>query len=456
MTRTLLAAATLAFLPTDARTGDRVVRFSVQPMAAPKPALKYQLLPDVEELQSGNAAHEYIRCFAEQRVFFFSREAATGRARCLAMPLADLAKEKMQSSSGLKRADLAARMDVCDWMTLRTLQADGTDLLLPELGPLSILAESLQVSCRGQVARKEYAAALGTAKTMFALARHLGEHPAGSASLLGIATADRALSALEEMVQQPGCPSLYWALTDLPSPLVEIRKGVQGDRALVAADLRPLRDDAAMTEEQLAEVTARLSGRVAFLREQSGQPPRNFRAELKAKIADAEAVRLARERLVEAGTAAALVKGLPPTQVILLDAKLEYQVRRDEVLKLLGLGLWQVDAVAAGSAGSCDGGLFGGLVTRALDARRAQVRMEQRLALLRYIEALRLYAAAHDGRFPENPAAGVPVPGDPMSGKPFAYELNGTTARVCGRTVTEREQNDRGICYEITLRKSGK
>ena len=42
---------------------------------------------------------------------------------------------------------------------------------------------------------------------------------------------------LEEMIQQPGCPNLYWALTDLPSPLVDLRKGLQGNRALVAADL---------------------------------------------------------------------------------------------------------------------------------------------------------------------------------------------------------------------------
>ena len=41
---------------------------------------------------------------------------------------------------------------------------------------------------------------------------------------------DLALDSLAEMVQQTDCPNLYWALTDLPFPLVDLRKSVQGHR----------------------------------------------------------------------------------------------------------------------------------------------------------------------------------------------------------------------------------
>ena len=48
-------------------------------------------------------------------------------------------------------------------------------------------------------------------------------------------------------MQQPKCPNLYWALTDLPSPLVDLRKGVQGEqthgRGGIAADPRRFADD---------------------------------------------------------------------------------------------------------------------------------------------------------------------------------------------------------------------
>ena len=95
---------------------------------------------------------------------------------------------------------------------------------------------------RGEVARKDFDDAIRTAKTMFALARHLGEYPTLAANRVGLSVAEMALDTLEEMIQQPGCPNLYWALTDLPCPLVELRKGVQGDRVLADTELSTLRE----------------------------------------------------------------------------------------------------------------------------------------------------------------------------------------------------------------------
>src|SRR5262249_5579303 len=147
---------------------------------------------------------------------------------------------------------------------------------------------------------------------------------------------------LEEMVQQPGCPNLYWALTDLPCPLVDLRKGLQGDRLLVAADMDLLQEDA-MTEAQLEKFVSRLSGGLGFAREQEGRVPRNLRAALKARVKDAERVRAARNQLVEAGCAKERVRSLTPVQVILLDEKRQYEVQRDEGMKLLALAPWQID-----------------------------------------------------------------------------------------------------------------
>ena len=67
--------------------------------------------------------------------------------------------------------------------------------------------------------------ALRTAKTIFALAQHLGEHPTFVGNLVGFATATMAIGPLEEMLEQPGCPNLYWALTHLPDPLVPLDRG---------------------------------------------------------------------------------------------------------------------------------------------------------------------------------------------------------------------------------------
>jgi hypothetical protein len=445
MTRVLIVAVALAALPLSSRAGETVVRLNVRPMAAPKPALKYQLLPEVRELNPGNPAQWYVRSFQEQRNFFFSKEATAERARFRSLPLASLPADKLRTYGGgaLTQADWGARLDTLDWAATQRVQTEGLDLLLPELGPIRILGAALQVRFRGQAAGRHFDEAVGTAKTMFALARHLGEYPAEAANLVGLSVADLALDTLEEMVQQPGCPNLYWALTDLPAPLVDLRKGFQGQRAQIAAEFKALRDDAPMTEAEADELVSRLSGAIGFAREQAGQPPRNLRGELKARVQDPERVRAARARLVEGGVGWTVIWRLPPVQVILLDEKREYEARRDEALRLLGLAPYQIDPLAGGG-GRGHGGdeLFADLLPHVLTVRRAQARLEQRVALLRHVEALRLYAAGHDGRLPAALSEiGMPLPAGPFTGQPFDYRLEGPVAHLGGGQ------------YEVTIQK---
>jgi hypothetical protein len=432
MTRVLVAAVALTALPLASRAEEATVRLSVPAMPAPKPALKYLLLPEVRELKTGNPVQWYIRCFQEQRNFFFGKAATSERARYRSIPLAELPADNLRTYGGsaLKQADWAARLDTPDWEVLQRVQSSGTDLRLPELGPLRILAAALQVRFRGAVAGRRFDDAVHSAKTMFALARHLGECPAGAANRVGLSTADLALDTLEEMVQQPGCPNLYWALTDLPCPLVELRKGLQGDRVLATADLLRLRDEP-MTEAQVEVVVSRLSGTIGFARERAGRPPRNLRAVLRAGVKDSEKLRAARQRLVEAGCTAERASKFSPVQVLLLDEKRNYEVQRDERMKLLALAPWQIALVAGKDSGRGASGLFADLLPDVVEARRAQARLEQRVALLRHVEALRLYAAAHDGKLPAKLCdCAVPLPDDLFTGKPFCYEAKGATAHL--------------------------
>ncbi len=211
------------------------------------------------------------------------------------MPLSELPANKLRKYGGyaLSQADWGARLDAPDWQILERVQNDGMDLMLPEMRPLRILGTGLRVRFRLEIAGKRFDDAVGTAKTMFALARHLGENPTVAGNRTGFFIANLALDTLEEMVGQPGSPNLYWALTDLPCPLVDLRKGIQGDRALVVADLRPIRDEVPMTEEEIEKVVSRLSGGMGFAREQAGQPPRSMRAALGARVNDSIRVKAA-------------------------------------------------------------------------------------------------------------------------------------------------------------------
>ena len=229
----------------------------------------------------------------EQRAFFYGKEGVSRRNRFRKMPLLELRLEPVAeySSNALKQADRAARMDTLDWQALRQVEDGGIDVVPAELGPLQILAEALQVRLRFQLARHQFGDAIGTAKTMFALGRHLGEHPTEVAALVGFGAAHLALDSLAEMVQQPiarictghspTCRPRWWTCG----------RACRAHRLRVAAELRPIRDDGPMTDAEIEAFVRRLSGVLNFAREQAGLPPRSLRARLEAQVQGSSAGR---------------------------------------------------------------------------------------------------------------------------------------------------------------------
>jgi hypothetical protein len=460
MPRIISAFTALILVCSSARAaepGETSVRFVVQPMAAPKPVLKYVLLPEINELNPGNAAQWYLRCFAEQRNFFFGKESTDERKRLLTMPLSELPilKNSGYGGNALRQADWAARLNTIDWQVIQRIHTDGLDLSQPELGPLHILATAIQVRFRIEIAERRFDDAIRTAKTMFAFANHLGENPTEQADKLGLAVAELAVDTLEEMIQQSGCPNLYWALTELRCPLVDLRKGFQGTGLLVATELKQIRDDTSMTNEELEKVIARLSGLLGFAREQAGHAPRSFRAALSARSKDTEKLPATRKRLLEAGVAEGVLPSFSPLQVLLVDAKRDYELRRDERVKLLALASWQIDALSDAERGAAGEGLLSDFLPEVIKIRQSQARFEQRIALLRHVEALRIFAAAHEGKWPEKLSdIPLPLPVDPITGKAFRYEIEAGTAHLRGGSPKGEEKNPAfNIRVSITQRK---
>src|SRR4051794_22434439 len=109
---------------------ESVVRLKVYPAAAPIPSLKYQLLPEMRELNPGNPVQGYMKCFADQHPFFYGKESAKNREAWSTMPLKDLPVKDLAGGGGpLKLADEAARMDKADWQILMTLKNDPLNAL---------------------------------------------------------------------------------------------------------------------------------------------------------------------------------------------------------------------------------------------------------------------------------------------------------------------------------------
>jgi hypothetical protein len=405
------------------------------------------------ELNPGNPIQNYLKCFMEQQRFFFDKEAFERREKLLSMPLKELPAQELQDygSIALKQADWAARLDNPDWQILLKLKTDGVGLLLPDLQELRSLASALKVRFRAEVALGRFDQALRTARTMFAMSRHLAEHPTLIGDLVGIAVAAVAIGPLEEMLEQQGCPNLYWALTNLPCPLVPLDKGVEGERAIVLAEFHDLDDRAPMSADQVKRFIAHAD----IVLGESG-PAIRVRKWLDARIKDTAKVAAARRRLVEHGLPEERLLRFPAEQVILLDEKREYEVRRDDIMKNMALPVWQVQAFGIQTKLVGPPSLFSdAFIPGVYGVRLKQVKLDQRIALLRHVEALRLYAAEHDGSLPARLSdVSVPLPDDPFTGKPFRYEVSKNTAHLRGSPPAGSEKDPTfTVHYELTLRK---
>ena len=126
------------------------------------------------------------------------------------------------------------------------------------------LNDELHFHLEQQIAENRLDDALVTAKTMFAMSRHMGEHPTLIGELVAIAIAHVAIGPFEEMLEQPGCPNFYWALTSLPNPLVSLDKGVAGERTLTQSELRDLDESSPMTVEQVKKVAEHIDKLYSF------------------------------------------------------------------------------------------------------------------------------------------------------------------------------------------------
>ena len=93
------------------------------------------------------------------------------------------------------------------------------------------------------------------------------------------------------------------------------------------------------------------------------------------------------------------------------------------------------------------------LVPAVEKVRRAQARLDQRIAYLRVIEAVRLYAHDNGGRLPDSlDTIPLPLPADPVGGKAFAYSVkDGVATLTAENSDPARPETNR--VYELRMRK---
>jgi hypothetical protein len=411
-----------------------VIKLAPQKVEKGGRALKYQLLPDPLDQVHGNAAPLWVRAgLAARGVTKKASDRQYNWTNAAEVPLAKLPQDEVREylsphANALRLAELAAQRDRCDWdLPPLTLQNLNDVIPLDEIQSLREIAHLLSLRCRLELAEGQFDKALGTLRIGFTLARHVGEADIVIQSLVGIAIAAVMLSRVEEMVQMPGSPNLYWALTTLPVPLVDSRPALRAELGTLYRSFPQLREAMRrpLSVEQvnhMVEEFAKSWGQIAS----KGAPDWSGRAVL-AGLAIKNYPE-AREYLLSQGRTAAQVDALPTLQVVVLYFAGKYDELRDEWLKWLNLPPWQAFAAMQANekrltqqARAQGNPLIALLFPALMKVMEAQMRLERQIAGLRCGEALRLYAAAHQGQPPPRLEAitEVPLPMDPFTGKGY-------------------------------------
>ena len=151
------------------------------------------------------------------------------------------------------------------------------------------------------------------------------------------------------------------------------------------------------------------------------------------------------------------IDGLDDDQMILMYFGGNYRGLYDEVYKAGYLPFYEAEefyrsghkelyAVKYGPLG-----LFPRLIAAIESVHRSEAMLDRRVAAFRVVEALRLHAGATGGLNSLAEVKLVPIPPDPVSGKPFDYSTTGDTAMLTD--TISKGQGAFNLTYRIMLRK---
>jgi len=434
---------------------------TIRPTKEPAPALKYRLVPERRELVSGNAAIFYHRACLMIATRAKDPKGDEKTFGWLSGPAKEIPREEARSyverfRQSLHEAELGAFREDCNWEFDR--REEGYAMLLPEIQEIRQVGRMIALKARLEILDGHPDLAFHWIEVGFAMSRHVGETPFLISSLVGDAIAGTLKQPLEDLVQTSGAPNLYWALATRPRPLIDMQRSIEGERYLLERELPELRevDGPAWSNEKARlfgdELFGKLkvfTGDLSWIGSATGKggagatrlqdlPSRLALAAMVARVYPE-----AKRALITRGRTAAEVDAMPTLQVVLIHAHREYQILRDDIFKRSAFPYWQTKGLmdhywlqrqtVATKVTNPILTMFTSLMPAIQSALQANARIERQFDALQCVEAIRMYAAQHDGALPESLDAmtETPLPVDSFTGKPFEYKkVDDTTAKL--------------------------
>jgi hypothetical protein len=432
--------------PDDEKWGvDRSLNLT--PRAAPVPALKYPLFPIASELRDGNAVPIYLRLVHEQKDET-QRLWKDKPGEWNKLPIAQLPVEEIRkfldnhASRQLKQLELGARRKTAEW-NYTFDEGDPISILLPDAQMMRVYGGLLALKARVEIAQGKYAEADQTIQTGLAFSRHVADGPFLINGLVAIAIASQMADALFDWVGQSNAPNLYWSLGTVPNPLIDLRKELDCERRMVEMqfpDLADVKRERAPAEWDAALFRIRTElKRIGGIADEGQKKTQVEAPDPATPAAQSPDLPAARKYLVETmEIAAAKVDSMPPAQVLVLYLAGMNAEYRDDLYKTAylpapqSIPLHKATEERLKSGPNTEGMRLLRLMLPAVIKVIVTVdRLDRKMAALRIIEAIRLYAAGHDGRLPDKLGdVAVPLPKDPGTDQPFEYSRENETATL--------------------------
>lgn len=443
------------------KTADKSIEvrtLSLVPAAEPVPAMSYRLLPRYLEQKTGNAAllyysaaalcpdgdsediHEKISDWRDLPVDQLDRK--------------EVEKALLSFSSCFHHIKLAAQRSYCQWeMPLE----DGYAMQMPHLSTFRRMVMAMQLQIRLKIADGQTDQALEMLQHGLYMGRGIAQGPTIIQDLVGIAVTGLLLKDVEGLMQTPDSPNLYWALTALPDPMIDMHSSLEYEREILFVEFPQLRN---LESEVLSPVQASaIISDLQTLGGGMGDVP--FKGLLPVgwvmmHYSDAK------EYLARKGYSQERIEALPAAQAVLIYQKQEYLEILDDLFKWFELPYHQAQPhLKKGeqrlndhlSTKGIKVNLFCTLLPALSRISILQARLDRNIALLRTVEAIRMFAADNSGQLPGSLAeiTAVPIPSDPVTGKDFIYHrIDARNARL--EAPVAPEESKRRPVYELTIK----
>jgi len=446
----------------------KVVRIAAPARNEPEPAMKYYLLPRPLEQKPGNAILLYDMAQQLLPVEKDPNKAAKLRERIdeyLKIPLDDFpvgeAEELLQRNfhiTALRQVRAGAMRREADWGI--ALEHGFEALLPPNIGDYRRMARLLALRARVEIVQGRYDQAIETIKTGLTMGRHVADGaPILVTTLIGIAIEETMLKCVEDVIGRGG-PNLYWALAQLPDPLVDIRPAVAWESQWLVMSSLPLKKAQAGIMSK-SEADAMLKSLVDLMA-MTGEPDGPGSSERKGSLARVAMVLRfygpGKKALIRAGRSKKQVDAMPEAQVVVLHLLGDYIRWRDEMFKWFNLPYWQAYAGLSRTEQDFKRWIRAegrsNPLTALLPALRmsytVQTRLDRTRVALQTVESIRAFTADNP-RLPKTlDELDLPAPVDPMTGKALPYQADGLSFTLDG-AVPEGVPARYAVRYQVEL-----